>query len=183
MTEKNYAPTKIDKKSSKKPKENLVTTPVATSEAKKEAPKEEKVVEEKKKVKAIEKKKEVYVRSNNLPLSTKVSRDICKFIKNKKIELAISDMEKVIKLKKAVPMKGEIPHRKGKMMSGRYPIKAATYFIKSLKTLRGSCVLNDIEEPVIYEAFANMAPRPVGKFGAIRKKRTHIIIKAKTGKK
>jgi len=35
-------------------------------------------------------------------------------------------------MKKAVPMKGEIPHRKG-IGTGRYPVKASAFFIKLLK--------------------------------------------------
>src|SRR3989344_8448007 len=60
------------------------------------------------------KKTEAVVTSSNLPLSTKKSAAICKFIKNKKIEVAINDLERVINHKKVVPMVGEIPHRKGK---------------------------------------------------------------------
>jgi ribosomal protein L22 len=77
-------------------------------------------------------------------------------------------------------MKGEIPHRKGKgIMSGRYPRNAAEHFIKLLKTLKGNSNVNGIEEPIIVEAFANLGERPFGKFGAVRRKRTHIRIVAK----
>ena len=48
---------------------------------------------------------------------------------------AIKDLEKVVNLKKPVPMKGETPHRKGKIMSGRFPKKAAQNFIVLLKSL------------------------------------------------
>ncbi len=41
-------------------------------------------------------------------------------------------MSKVIKKKMAVPITGEIPHRKG-MMSGRYPMKASKYFIRIIR--------------------------------------------------
>jgi len=66
-----------------------------------------------------------------LPLSTKHCIAICRFIRGKKIDVAMSLLEDVLKMKKAVPMRGEIPHRKGKRMErGRYPIKAAKYFVK-----------------------------------------------------
>ena len=74
-------------------------------------------------------------------------------------------------------MKGEIPHRKGKIMSGRYPKKASEHFIKLLKSLNTNANFHGVENGIIAEATSNMASRPYGKFGAIRKKRTHVLIK------
>lgn len=124
------------------------------------------------------KKIEAVVNSFSLPISTKISCAICKFIKGKKIDKAIEDLNEVIHEKKAVPMKGEIPHRKGKgIMSGRFPGKAATYFITLLKALKGNSNANELENPRISEAIANLASRPFGKQGKVRKKRTHVMIK------
>ncbi|MFH1787631.1 MAG: uL22 family ribosomal protein [archaeon] len=128
------------------------------------------------------KKTEVSVNISNVPISTKYSRDICKFIKYKKIDKAIDDLEQVILLKKAVPMKGEIPHRKGKIMSGRFPKRASENFIRILKSLKSNAENHDVENPVITEAIANIGERPYGKFGRVRKKRTHITIKAREKK-
>ena len=102
------------------------------------------------------------------------------FIKGKGIEKAINDLEEVISLKKPVPMKGEIPHRKG-MMSGRYPKKTAEHFIKLLKELSANANVNGLENTIISEAIANIASRPYSRFGRVRKKRTHvkIIVKEK----
>ncbi len=158
-------------------------------EAKMEEKKEEKIIEtakekaEEKKESKKEAKKpktEAFVNSFNAHLSTKTSAYVCKFIKNKSIESAISDLEMVIAKKKVVPMKGEIPHRKGKgIMAGRYPRNAAEHFIQLLKTLKGNSNVNGIEEPIIVEAVANLGERPFGKYGAVRRKRTHIRIVAK----
>ena len=129
--------------------------------------------------KSTEKKKKSTAQVNgyNIPISTKVSIAICKFIKNKKTSQAISDLEKVRIGKKAVPMKGEIPHRKGKgMMSGRFPKKASEHFIKLLKSASANAISNNIENPVVIEAIANIGSRPHGRFGNIRRKRTHIKI-------
>jgi len=101
---------------------------------------------------------------------------ICKFIKYKKIQDAMRDLELVIKLRKPVPMKGEIPHRKGEIMSGRYPKRSSEEFIKILKGLLGNANANDINEPIIITAFANKASRPYGRMGQIKKKRTHVTI-------
>ena len=123
------------------------------------------------------KKTEAVVNSLNLPISTKYSKAVCKFIKGKKIENAINDLEKVIVQKKPVPMKGEIPHRKG-IMSGRYPKKAAQHFITLLKSLSANANLHEIENPIIKKAIANIGSRPYGKFGRVRRKRTHVKLTA-----
>lgn len=125
------------------------------------------------------KKSLAVVNAQGLPISTKTSSYVCKFIKNKKIEDAIEDLKQVILKKKAIPMKGEIPHRKGKIMSGRFPRNAAMHFIKLLKSLSANSVVNGISNPIISEAIANIASRPYSKFGAVRKKRTHVKLVAR----
>ena len=118
--------------------------------------------------------------AENIPISTKDSSAICGFIRGKKIEDAIKDLEAVLKFKKIVPMTGEIPHRKGKgMMSGRYPKKASENFIKLLKSLKANSNYNGLENPVIVEAVPNIGMKVMGRFGSVRKKRTHIKIVAK----
>ncbi len=138
------------------------------------------VKEEKKKPiikKEIVKKDHALINAQSVHVSTKYAMAICKFLKYKSIETAISDLEQVIVKKKAVPMKGEIPHRKGKgMMSGRFPKRASEHFIVLLKGLKGNAVMNGLENPVIVEASANRAQRPFGK-GGIKRKRTHIRLK------
>jgi len=133
--------------------------------------------------KPIIKKTEATVNGRNLPLSTKYSIAICKFIKNKRIERAIDELEQVLKQKKAIPMKGELPHRKGKkIMSGKFPKKATEHFIKLLKNLSANANVHGLNKPIIVEAIANIASRPFGRFGRVRKKRTHVTIKVKEKK-
>jgi len=189
MTEKNYnseQKTSKTMKKQKKVKQKVEVAEIKKSEIKQEKPKEtnketEKKVEDKKKKKVEKVKKEkAIVNGVSLPVSTKYAVAICRFINKKAIGKAITDLEEVSRLKKSIPMKGEIPHRKGKgMMSGRYPIKAVSYFIKMLKTLGANSNMNGIEEPIIVEAIANKASRPYGRFGAVKRKRTHIKIVAK----
>ena len=144
------------------------------------APLKKEIKEEKKKPiikKEIVKKDHALINAQSVHVSTKYAMAICKFLKYKSIETAISDLEQVIVKKKAVPMKGEIPHRKGKgMMSGRFPKRASEHFIVLLKGLKGNAVMNGLENPVIVEASANRAQRPFGK-GGIKRKRTHIRLK------
>lgn len=119
---------------------------------------------------------------NSMPVSTKVAAAICKFIKNKTPKKAIEDLGEVVMLKKAVPMKGEIPHRKGKIMSGRFPKRAAEGFLVIVKNLASNADQNDMEAPVIVEAIANKAQRPYGKGGRWKRKRTHVTLTVKEKK-
>ena len=162
----------------------------------KEKKMEEKKIEEKVENKAEEVKKpevkkvevakkyEAVTRGTNLHASMKQCMYICSFIKNKSIDEAIKDLEDVILYKKVVPFKGEIPHRKGKIMSGRYPINVSKLFIPILKTLKGNVLVNqmDLDKTRIYFASACYASRPSKKGGG-RFKRANLVLKAKeTGK-
>ncbi len=184
MTEKNYNPQQKDSKTMKK-QQNVnpkVEQKANVAETKKKDEKKETKVEEKKtEKKQIQKvkKDEAVVNGISLPISTKDSVAICKFIKGKTIDKAISDLEEVEKFRKVIPMTGEIPHRKGKgMMSGRYMTKPVKIFIKILKDLKANSNVNGLEEPIIVEAVPNRASRPYGRFGSVKRKRTHVKIKA-----
>ncbi len=181
-------------------KENLEEKKAEVKEEAAEAPKEkaeEKKVEEKKsedktsekktETKTTEKQKKVpkseaFVYSPSAHLSMKTCAAIGKFIVGKTLDQAVADLKEVAAGRKPVPMKGEIPHRHGKIMSGRFPKNASEHFIMLLKTLAGNCNVNGLEEPVIAESIANIASRPYGKFGAVRRKRAHIKIIAKNRK-
>jgi len=89
-----------------------------------------------------------------LPVSMKQSMSILKFIRGKNIKEATKLLEEVVKMKRAVPMKGEIPHRKG-MMSGRYPIKASGMFIKLLSGLAANASQKEGSENGLLSGKAN----------------------------
>ncbi len=193
MTEKDYNPEQKNAKTMQKQQKasKKAEAPMTKSEVKEEKKEEVKIETEKSEEKKETKKKievkkvkkdNAVVKGISLPMSTKVSVAICKFVKKKSIETAMKDLEEVTKLRKAVPMKGEIPHRKGNIMSGRYPIKASEEFIKLLKTLQGNANVNGLDSPVIVEAYANLASRPYGRFGRTRKKRSHITLVVKEQK-
>ena len=132
----------------------------------------------------IQKKEAAFAKGHSMPVSKRQCMYISAFIKNKKIDRAISDLKEVIKFKKIIPFKGEIPHRKGKgMMSGRYPIKASALFIKILKGLRGNALVNglDLEKTKIFFSSSNWASRPMRGQGR-KGKRTHVLIKAMESK-
>ena len=174
---------KQEKVEEKKPAEAVKKEEKEVKKTGGEKPEETGKKEESKKEEKEVKKTEAIVRSDNLPISTKYSVAICKFIKNKKIQDAVVDLEQVIALKKSIPMKGEIPHRKGRrMMSGRFPKKASQHFIVLLKSLAANANTNELEEPIIIEAIANIGSRPYGRFGTIRRKKTHIKIRVREKK-
>jgi len=205
MTEKNYNPNQKEKKAMKKQPKKIVVTPTEDkskqeekeqkiedkkeeiNEIKKETPKENKKTEDKKEEKTEIKKpakklkkEEVEVNAKSVPISTKYAVSLCKFVKGKRTGDAIRDLEQVILLKKAVPMKGEYAHQRGEGMSGgKFPQRAAKSFLILVKSLAGNANNHEIDVPVIIEAIANQASMPYGKFGRVRRKRTHITLKAR----
>ena len=150
-----------------------------------EKPKEGRKEQKKLPPKKAVKKDEVAVNAKGLHISTKYAIDLCKFIKGKKIDRAIEELELVIVKKKSVPMKGEIPHRRGPggrgSGSGRYPKNASKSFIILLKSLMANAINHEVDDPVITEAVANIAQRPFAR-GGKRRKRTHVTIKAREKK-
>tara|TARA_Y100000310_G_scaffold342955_1_gene448453 strand:+ start:9614 stop:10210 length:597 start_codon:yes stop_codon:yes gene_type:complete len=155
------------------------TSTTSPDKAKKETKKQK--AEEK----PVEKKEKAVVHGRNIHISKKQGMYICSFIKNKSIDSAIQDLEKVILFKKIVPFKGEIPHRKGKgIMSGRYPVKASKLFITLLRGLRGNVLVNNMEldKSRISEASTSWASRPLRK-GNVQAKRVHVTLTAKEAKK
>lgn len=182
----------VANKAKTKPVQPKVKKETKTEETKTQKPVSEKVTEEKaptkkEQTKPVEKKKapkkeEVTVSAKNLPVSTKVATAICKFINNKDVVVAMNELDMVTKLKKAVPMKGEIPHRKGKIMSGRFPQRAALNFMHLLKNLHSNAIQHDVENPIIKLAIANKGTTTYAKGGRARKKRSNITIVARQKK-
>jgi len=167
--------TKEEKTEEKKPeetKEKVVET------------KEKKKGEEKKKVEEKPKKTEAIAKGNDSRISTKHAIAICNFIRGKDIDKAADELSQVLNMKRAIPMKGEIPHRKGKGMErGRYPINACKVFIKLLRSLSANSIVNGLEDPYIFTAKADKASRPYRRFGSRRFKRTNVLLIAKEKKK
>ncbi|HVY01445.1 MAG TPA: hypothetical protein VHA12_01640 [Candidatus Nanoarchaeia archaeon] len=133
--------------------------------------------------KPVVKKTEATARGDSIRASRKHCQYICTFIKGKTPDQAIKELEQVIKLKRAIPYKGEVPHRKG-MMSGRYPVDASKIFIPMLKGLKGNIIANgmDVEKSVIVSGVSNWASRPQKRSGG-KGKRTHVILVAREAKK
>ncbi len=146
-----------------------------------EEDKKDKQVSQNKKIKEENKKpkkEEAIARGVSLRISKKHGMYLCSFIKGKNIDLALKQLEEVLKFKRSIPFKGEVPHRKGKMMSGRYPINATGVFIKMLKALKGNVITNglDLNKTVISYGMSNWASRPSRRRGSA--KRTNVLLKA-----
>lgn len=140
-------------------------------------------VEEKKEAKKEKvKKTEAVMRGKDLPISKKHSMAICDLIRGKKIEPMILELEQIAKLKKPIVMRGEIPHRHGKIMSGRYPVNACKVFIKLLKCLNANASVNSLENVYLAIAIANDASRPFKRGGSMRFKRTNVLLIARERK-
>lgn len=180
-----------EKPQTKEKKENKIKNPVVKEELKMEEQKETKKEESKEEKKSTSKKSdkketpkvkkyEAVAYGYSLPMSKKHSMYISNAIKGKKIDDAIAYLQKVLLFKQAVPMKGEIPHRKGNMMSGRYPINASKEFITMLKGLKGNAIVNgmELEQTRITISSASWASRPARSGGRLAK-RVNLIMKAR----
>lgn len=149
-------------------------------------PEEKEIRKEEKKKSLVKKvkKEEVSVNIKNAHISAKKSFAICHFIKGKTIEKALNDLQKVLDKKIAIPMKGEIPHKKSvkgvASGGGRYPQKTTEEFIRMIKSLQANANNHDVEEPIIVEAIANFGSKVVGRFGIWERKRAHIKIIARS---
>jgi len=132
----------------------------------------------------MEKEHTARVYGSDLPISTKVSVEICKFIKNKDLNKSRDYLQKVLEKKVAIPYKRynkDTPHRPGKMAAGRYPQKASKEFIKLLNLLQANAEHKglDSDNLIIYFASANKAAR-IPRYGRHRgrvSKRTHIELR------
>ncbi len=158
---KTESKTKEEKKAAEKPKAG--DNKKMEKESRKEAPKKDKVT----------------ARAHGLRISPKHSFAICKMIKGKTPEVAISMLENVVKEKQPVKMHGrEVPHQKGRGVAGaKYPKNAAEAFIPLVKQLEANAQSLGVENPIISSAVANKAPK-VYRRGGKEAKRTHVTLEA-----
>jgi len=156
-------------------------------ETKNEPKKPETKPEEKKEEKKIEikkpkvMKKEIAIANGySLRVSPKHSIAVCKTIKGKSPEAAISRLEEAIKGKRPIPMAGlEVAHQKGKGIAGaKYPRNACKEIIEIIKQVLANSIVNGIENPIITLAKTNRASAPLRK-GGRKSKRAHVHIEVR----
>ena len=129
----------------------------------------------------------------DLPISPKVSIEICNFIRGRELENAMSVLKRVQEKIEAIPYKrfpNGAGHKPGKSMAaGRYPIKASTEFLKLLDNAKANASNQGLTGTLkITHIAANRANEPFRQRAKERVtfKRTHvevILTEDKTEKK
>ncbi|MBW3001805.1 50S ribosomal protein L22 [Candidatus Woesearchaeota archaeon] len=127
-----------------------------------------------------------------LPISRKQSIMICKFIRNKNVQLAKQHLSEVILKKRAVPFtrfNDDMGHKAG-MAAGRYPIKACQNILALLESAEANAQFKGLStaDLVVMHASAQKGPDSwrYGRHIRRQAKRTHIEIvleERKTAKK
>ena len=125
---------------------------------------------------------EAIVNVKNLGISTKTSIEVCSLIRNKSTEKAKKILERVIEKKQAVPYKRhfkEIPHRKGNMMTGRYPIKTSQEILSLIKSAEANARYKGMSQNLIISHISANKGEGQARYGrkiGRKAKRTHIKI-------
>ncbi len=127
----------------------------------------------------------------SLPISTKQSVEICRFLRKKSLQRAKTILESVIVKKAAIPYKRylhDVGHRPGKMAAGRYPIKSSREILALLNSIEANAQFKGLNTAnlVITHINAHKASTPPH-YGRRRRqtKRTHIevVVEEKIDKK
>lgn len=120
-------------------------------------------------------------RMTNLPISTKHGVEISNYFRFKKTAFAKAYLEEIMQLKKALPFTKatmDLGHKPG-MGSGRYPQKAAKFFLRLIQSAEANAQYKglDTNSLVITKLLANKAAIPfTGKRQRFKTKRSHIEI-------
>src|SRR3989344_8663930 len=87
----------------------------------------------------------------NLPISTKQSVEICRFIRNMNLQKAKFTLDNVINMKQPIPYiryKLNIGHKSG-IASGRYPIKASSHILKLLESVEHNAIKKGMSKDLV----------------------------------
>ncbi|MBD3304676.1 50S ribosomal protein L22 [Candidatus Woesearchaeota archaeon] len=127
-----------------------------------------------------------------LPISRKQSVMICKFIRNKNVQLAKKQLADVILKKRAVPFtrfNDDMGHKAG-MAAGRYPVKACQHILALLESAEANAQFKGFStaDLVVMHVSAQKGPDSwrYGRHIRRQAKRTHVEIvleEKKTAKK
>lgn len=117
-----------------------------------------------------------------LPISRKQSVMICKFIRNKNVQIAKKHLADVILKKRAVPFtrfNDDMGHKAG-MAAGRYPVKACQHILSLLESAEANAQFKGLStaDLVVLHAGAQKGPDSwrYGRHIRRQAKRTHIEI-------
>ena len=119
--------------------------------------------------------------SHSLPVSRKLSTQVCRFVKGLPVAKAKKALDDVMNFKRAVPMfkhYKETAHKTG-MAVGRYPIKACKAILGVIESAEANAQFKGLSTGnlIVYHASAQKGPttRGQGRTGG-HKKRTHVEI-------
>ncbi|MDA1196518.1 MAG: 50S ribosomal protein L22 [Nanoarchaeota archaeon] len=133
----------------------------------------------------VETKKEANtakVTGRGMPISAKSSTEICRTIRNQRLDSAKKILQDVKEQKQAISFKrfkSSVSHRRG-MGPGKYPVKAATEILHLLESAEANAQFKGLNttDLTIIQSIANSGSRP-HRYGRQRRrkaKRTHITI-------
>ena len=123
---------------------------------------------------------EAIVNAKNLRISTKHSVEVCNLIRNKNVEKAKRLLSQVIEMESAVPYKKylrDLPHKKGDMAAGRYPIKTCKEILKIIESAEANAKNKGLSQNLIISHIsAHKAGKQMhyGRKLRTRMKNTHI---------
>ena|SRR3989344_1723631 len=135
----------------------------------------------------MEERKIATIRGLHLPISLKTSIEICNFLRYKPTTKAKQILERVIEKKQAIPYKRfvtEMPHRRGKMATGAFPVNASKEILKLIKSVEANAQHVGLSSDLILaEMRASKGPLQwhYGRKRRQKMKRTHIVISVKEG--
>ncbi len=121
-------------------------------------------------------------KTTNLPISTKHSVEISRYLRYKTTLFAKNYLQEVVDLKKAIPFKKfnrDTGHKVGGMAAGRYPQKAAKEFLKLVGSVESNAQVKGLNTSnlKISKLIANKASIPMtGGRHRSATKRTHLEI-------
>lgn len=135
------------------------------------------------KIKGIEEDRIARSKGMSLPISFKQSVELTRALRGKKLSEAYVYLDRIAALKQAVPYKrynSNIPHRKGKIGPGRFPVKTAKTFKKVLRNAEVNALAKGLDNTslVIFHIAADKAAsnfRP-GRHRGRRGKSTHLEV-------
>lgn len=116
-----------------------------------------------------------HVRNENA--SFKHSVMLSNFVRDKKAEDAIKDLEAVSELKKAVPFtryNRDVAHKRG-MSAGRYPVKASKVFIKLIKNAMANAKDKNLGEDLKIVHVCAKKGATVNRYGRHRGRATKVV--------
>jgi|SRR3989344_70929 len=126
----------------------------------------------------------VAVRAKGLPVSTKMSIEVCDNIRHKNLSTARRILNDVLSMKRALPIgrfNHDLCHKPG-MAAGRYPLSTASHFLKLVNSLEKNAENKGLNTKNLVITFAK-ADRGERRIKASRRgracaKNTHIELHA-----